>query len=80
MNPRNPILPILFLAFSFSIASAQGTRLLRQPAISDTHIVFVYANDLWAVEEALRLLETEGVELQAEPDPPVRYRRPDPRQ
>lgn len=32
-----------------------------------------------AVEEALKLLETEGVELQAEPNPPVRYRRPDPR-
>ncbi|MFO7998688.1 MAG: PDZ domain-containing protein [Bacteroidales bacterium] len=66
MNPRNPILSILFLAFSFSIASAQGTRLLRQPAISDTHIVFVYANDLWAVErggdDAWRLTSNEGAE------------------
>lgn len=32
---------------------------------------------LWrAVQEALNLLETEGVELQEEPEPPVRYRRP----
>jgi len=30
-----------------------------------------------AVEEALRLLETEGIELKSEPDPPVRYRRPE---
>jgi tricorn protease len=29
-----------------------------------------------AVEEALRLLETEGVALQGEPPPPVRWRRP----
>jgi tricorn protease len=29
-----------------------------------------------AVEEALRLLETEGVTLEDEPAPPVRYRRP----
>ena len=32
-----------------------------------------------AVEEALRLLETEAVELKPEPEPPVRYRRPDER-
>jgi tricorn protease len=30
-----------------------------------------------AVEEALRLLETEAVELRAEPAPPVRWRRPE---
>ena len=30
-----------------------------------------------AVAEALRLLETQGVELKPEPAPPVRYRRPD---
>ena len=30
-----------------------------------------------AVQEALRLLETEAVTLEPEPDPPVRYRRPD---
>ncbi len=29
-----------------------------------------------AVEEALRLLQTEAVELKPEPAPPVRYRRP----
>jgi tricorn protease len=29
-----------------------------------------------AVKEALRLLQTEGVELKKEPAPPVRYKRP----
>ena len=29
-----------------------------------------------AVEEALKLLKTEGVELKKEPAPPVRWRRP----
>jgi hypothetical protein len=29
-----------------------------------------------AVEEALRLLETEAVELKPEPAAPIRYRRP----
>jgi tricorn protease len=29
-----------------------------------------------AVEEALRLLQTEGVELKAEPPAPIRWRRP----
>jgi hypothetical protein len=29
-----------------------------------------------AVAEALRLIETEGIELMAEPEAPVRYRRP----
>jgi tricorn protease len=29
-----------------------------------------------AVEEALRLVETEGIELKPEPPAPVRWRRP----
>ncbi len=30
-----------------------------------------------AVEEALKLLETEAIELQSEPEPPVRWKRPE---
>lgn len=45
---------------------AQGTRLLRQPSISDQHIVFVHANDLWVVGreggDARRLTSSEGAE------------------
>jgi tricorn protease len=57
----------LFLFFaSFSAASAQGTQLLRQPTVSATDIVFVYANDLWKVSrrggDAVRLTTNEGYE------------------
>ncbi len=45
---------------------AQGTRLLRQPTVSDKAIVFVYAGDLWTVDrtggEARRLTSSQGIE------------------
>ncbi|MFP2996986.1 PDZ domain-containing protein [Spongiivirga sp. MCCC 1A20706] len=54
------------LCLSFSVSTAQGTQLLRQPTISNTHIVFVYANDLWKVPiaggDAVRLTSDEGYE------------------
>ncbi|NNG10121.1 MAG: protease [Arenibacter sp.] len=44
----------------------QGTQLLRQPTISDSEIVFVYANDLWKTSiaggSAIRLTSNEGYE------------------
>jgi len=47
-------------------AMAQGTMLMRQPTISSTDIVFVYANDLWIVSkdggDARRLTSNEGEE------------------
>lgn len=46
--------------------SAQGTRLLRDPALSDSHVAFVYANDLWVASrdggEARRLTTHPGLE------------------
>ncbi len=58
------ILFILILAGGYTWA--QGTMLLRQPTISQTHIAFVYANDLWIVGkdggEARRLTSNEGQE------------------
>lgn len=61
------ILPIIgLLLFLPLLVKAQGTRLLRQPTISATHIVFVYANDLWQVSrnggQAIRLTSHEGYE------------------
>jgi len=57
---------ILFLVLASSIIYSQGTQLLRQPSLSETHIVFVYANDLWQVERngsiAQRLTTNEGYE------------------
>ncbi len=58
---------IAFLVFTFSMQiGAQGTQLLRQPTVSDTEIVFVYANDLWKTNinggTAIRLTSNEGYE------------------
>lgn len=57
----------LLIATFISLAvTAQGTQLLRQPTISNTEIVFVYANDLWKVPiqggNAIRLTSNEGAE------------------
>lgn len=57
---------LLGLVVSGMDLSAQGTRLLRQPTISDKSIVFVYANDLWIVDKnggrASRLTSNAGGE------------------
>ena len=50
-------------------AHAQGTRFLRQPDVSATHIVFTHANDLWLVGrdggDATRLTSSDGAETDA---------------
>ena len=52
--------------FISTIAMSQGTMLLRQPTISNDHVAFVYANDLWIVGkdggDARRLTSNEGAE------------------
>ena len=57
---------LLIAAFISLAVTAQGTQLLRQPTISNTEIVFVYANDLWKVPiqggNAIRLTSNEGAE------------------
>ncbi|TXH28237.1 MAG: protease [Cyclobacteriaceae bacterium] len=61
---------VLHLVFLLLLSGAnvfsQGTMLLRQPTISNTDIVFVYANDLWIVGkeggDARRLTSNEGLE------------------
>ena len=58
------------LALLAPVAQAQdpGTQLLREPTVSDTHIVFAYASDLWIVDrsggDAKRLTSFPGVETQ----------------
>ena len=57
----------LILASGMGISAfGQGTQLLRQPTLSQTEIVFVYANDLWKVSkaggQAIRLTSNEGEE------------------
>ncbi len=54
------------IPFSDLFAQDQGTRLLREPTVSQDHIVFVYANDLWITSrdggDARRLTSGEGGE------------------
>ena len=64
---RSRVWIVLFLFTSISTAAAaQGTQLLREPTVSDEHIVFAYANDLWIVDraggDARRLTSFPGTE------------------
>ena len=49
-----------------AVADAQGTRFLRQPDVSGSHIAFVHADDLWVVGrdggDATRLTSSDGAE------------------
>jgi tricorn protease len=60
--------PFLVVCFLLSVTSAfsQGTRLLRQPALSSTHIAFAYGGDIWVSDldnqKVLRLTSTPAVE------------------
>ncbi|WP_197026312.1 S41 family peptidase [Polaribacter sp. Hel_I_88] len=59
------IILLFSLILSYSSFS-QGTRLLRQPTLSNTDVVFVYGADLWKVPinggNAVRLTSDEGEE------------------
>ncbi|MEE8468369.1 MAG: hypothetical protein V3T22_07940, partial [Planctomycetota bacterium] len=63
LRPAARLTLLLVLA---PLSSAQGTRLVRQPTISDTQVAFTYANDLWVVDraggDALRLTSFPGTE------------------
>jgi tricorn protease len=51
---------------SSTVSIAQETRLLSEPAISDSHISFIYAEDLWVANRdgsnPIRLTIDEGIE------------------
>ncbi len=66
MQPKQIMLAlILVLSFLFS-ASAQGTRLLRQPSLSNTRIAFTYGGDIWVSNldgsQVIRITSTASVE------------------
>lgn len=66
MNVRY-LLFALLLCFLVSVrATAQGTRLLRQPTVSRDQVAFEYGGDLWIVSrsggQARRLTSTPGAE------------------
>ncbi len=57
----------IIVVLVYSVAEfSQGTRLLRQPTISDNQIAFIYGGDLWASdfngENLIRLTSTPAVE------------------
>ena len=41
---------LLLLTSTVSLSQAQQTRLLRMPAVSENHVAFVYANDIWIAD------------------------------
>ncbi len=62
-------LSLIFASFSVAQPVTEKSFLMRNPAISKTQIVFVYAGDLWTVGrdggEAKRL--TSGVGIETDP-------------
>ncbi|MBO0857911.1 MAG: PD40 domain-containing protein [Chloracidobacterium sp.] len=67
MNIRQSFFALLLCLIILSAANAQGTRLLRHPAVSRDSVAFEYAGDLWVVPrsggQARRLTATPGVEI-----------------
>ena len=57
---------IIFSSFTADAQNINDTRLLWQPAISNTHIAFIYAEDLWVAAKdgsyPQRITVSEGVE------------------
>ncbi len=54
----------MFVLATFSVA--QGTKLLRHPALSETHVAFTYGGDIWVsdlqTQQTKRLTNTGAVE------------------
>jgi len=72
-NMRQLLFGLIVLLILSSAASAQETRLLRQPAVSRDLIAFEYGSDLWVVGRsggpARRLTATPGVETEPQFSP-----------
>jgi len=66
MKLRQLVISLALLLLISAAASAQGTRLLRQPTVSRDLVAFEYGGDLWVVArnggQARRLTSTPGVE------------------
>ena len=60
------ILSVVTLVLSFTSLFSQGTRLLRQPSLGSSAIVFAYAGDIWTADpgssRVTRLTSTQAVE------------------
>ena len=60
------LLYLIFFTLFTQNNLSQGTRLLRNPDLSDNHITFTYASDIWIVNKsgglAKRITSTPAVE------------------
>lgn len=73
--------PAALLALAAVLGASSGaeaqTRLLRQPTVSEKHIAFSYANNIWVVDrrggEARRLTSTQGEESNPKLSPDGRW-------
>ncbi|HKK42892.1 MAG TPA: hypothetical protein VJ963_10825, partial [Bacteroidales bacterium] len=65
MNYRYFLLAAGIYFLTASVTFARGTRLLRQPSISNDHIAFAYAGDIWIAgtdgSGVLRITSTQAV-------------------
>jgi len=66
MKPGQAMAALAVLALTLVPAHGEEARLLRNPAVSERHVAFVYANDIWIVDrdggEARRLTTFQGAE------------------
>ena len=73
MKLRYTFLALIFALVISTDASANGTRLLRQPSVSRDLVAFEYASDIWVVSRsggpARRLTATPGVETEPQFSP-----------
>ncbi len=73
MKLRYLLLALVLLLVISTFASANGTRLLRQPSVSRDLVAFEYASDIWVVARsggpARRLTATPGVETEPQFSP-----------
>lgn len=66
---KKSLLPICFVLFIIGIQQiySQGTRLLRDPDLSATHITFTYGSDVWISDKngglAKRITSTPAMEM-----------------
>src|SRR5512139_2375067 len=70
LRTLNALVVVLVVGSGVAAAmSATDTRLLTQPAISKTHVAFVYAGDLWVAgldgSNVRRLTSVQGVSTPA---------------
>jgi len=73
MTCRHLLLTFSLFSLTVFTSIAQGTRLLRQPSISDTRIAFTYAGDIWVAHldgsDVTRITSTQAVERNPEISP-----------